>query len=1084
VSAKRLRKPPQGDSLDLSILHLSDIHFSNKKLKDYSIVRAALLKRIAALREERKASPDIVIFSGDLVQGGQDIGDFATAKHEFIDPILAAANVPSEAFLIVPGNHDIDREVVRGDTIIEGGQRTALRNRDALNQYIDKYLAADPSTHAHFERLHAYFSFLKSHKFAENLRVTPFFSSHKLTVRNQTIGVACLNTAWRCSGEPDDTDYGQLLLGERSLFESLNDLQNCDLKVAVFHHPTGWLRSFDREDCRPLLLKEFDLILTGHCHEQRPEFVSTPTGKAVISEGGALYVHRKWFNGFCWIDYTSAQNKAAFSLWRYEDSNAMQSFEPATNVAPGGTYAIALNSAEEIERFASVETTCKALRPAVTELANEHMLSNYTESDAPKSLEELYVPARIARRSQYEAAATAPEWVSEAEILASDVPYLIYGPRESGKTTLAWHLCLVSISAERKRIPVIIDAAKIKAGSKYILRSIRQFTASAAQTDFEEHLKQGNLLIVFDNIIDNQADSSSQRKLAMVETFIAEYPKNRYVLFGLEAESASIRLSKPLKMTTAHQVAYLHPLHSSGIRALSKRWLEPSGLHTTTNVKAVIQKIRAFNLPQTPHVVSMVLWTIEKERNPGPLNEASLLQRFVEANLNKTNPAELGRGSIDYLIKETFLSLLAAKLHSAKASFLKKNDVVAFAIDFFTARSWKDDAAKFVDGLIRIGILVPFEDDDETYLEFRYRCLQEYFMAVYLRDNEKALDAIFEADEFLTAIREIDILTGLTRNNQKITDKLLVRMAALEPDLEISLSGILERSSTLQMKYGDATGASLAIASDIEAAKATDAEVQALADKFEEQHHHVLTAKSAKKEGRSDTETILVKYFLNTLLLSKVVRNNELIDNEASKLIAVREAIKGWTYFCAGPSVDFDDALAGKSIDEHNKLFAKLNEKEKAQAEFLMKVLLPVVTMQFASEAINTDKLSVILNKVYDELPVKDTYRRLVLINILLNMGLATELSKDTIGKVISFIKETSQTSYLMLLLMELMIEYLNPFVVDANRQKLEALVIEIRLKIEGATQPGRKRDAVRGAITADLKKLRAKSPLADELIE
>jgi hypothetical protein len=893
-------------------------------------------------------------------------------------------------------------------------------------------------------------------------------------VRGREVGFACLNTAWRCSGEPDDVDYGHLLLGERSVFEALNDLQSCELKVAVFHHPTGWLRNFDREDCRPLLLKEFDLILTGHCHEQRPEFVSTPTGKAVISEGGALYVHRKWFNGFCCIEYSSVENKADFTLWRYEDSNAMYSFEPANNVAPAGAYSVVLNSEEEVLRFSNVENTCKVLRPTVVELANEHMLSNYTESDAPKSLEELYVPALISRHSQYDMTVKGRiEWITETDLLASDTPFLIYGPRESGKTTLAWHLCLRSISSEAKRIPVLIDAAKIKAGSKYILRAIKQFVGEP-EAKLEEYLKQGNFFIVFDNIVEPyQFETSARRKLMMIEDFIKEYPRNRFVLLGLELEAASLKLSSPPKLETKHKIAYLHPLRSSGIRALSKRWLEPSGLHTAANVRAVIQKIRAFNLPQTAHVVSMVLWTIEKEKSPGPLNEASLLQRFVEANLNKANPAELGRGSIDYLIKETFLSQLAAKLHLAKATFIRKNDVVKFAIEFFAARSWTDDAAQFIDGLINIGVLVPFEDEEGTYLEFRYRCLQEYFTAIYLKDNEAVLEELVKGEGYLTLIREIDILTGLTRNNQKIADRLLERMAFFEPNLEIAILGILERSKEMRLRYADAAKASLAIASDIESAKATEAELQALSDEFEEEN---LLKQTQKNDSLSPIDSVAMKYFLSAMLLSKVVRNNELIDNEEEKLKAVRVVIRAWTYFCAGPSVDYEDMLVGRSIEEHNKIVVNATEEEKAKLEFFMKVLMPIITMQFASETLNTDKLSVVLNKAYDEILAKDLYRRLVLLVILLNLGLGGDLSKEIMSKVINFVKEASSIPLLMMLSMAVLIQYMNPFVGETNRHKLESLVIEIRLKIEGVTKPGAQRDAARGTISAQLKILRDKN--------
>src|ERR1700685_331156 len=363
----------------IEILHLSDVHLSRDKLSDYLVVRVGLRDRIESLIQSN-GKPDLIVFSGDLVEAGVRLENFELAYGEFIEPVLLAAQVPKDRFFIVPGNHDIDRESVRNDPMIDQGQRNFLKNRESLNDFIAKNLSA--SQPHHFTRMHAYKSFLDKFPFAPPIRSTPFFTTHKLSLPDKgTIGVACLNTAWRASGEPDDIDYGRLLLGERTIFEALKDIGDCEIKIAIYHHPLSWLPQFEQDDCRPLLLKEFDLLLSGHCHRSRPEYVDTPTGKAVISEGGALYVNRRYFNGFCWIDLSKDEGEARFSVWKYEDANAMYSFEPATNVAPQGRFTVHLNSPADVDRYATVETICRLLLPTVQDLANDHMLSNYSDSN-------------------------------------------------------------------------------------------------------------------------------------------------------------------------------------------------------------------------------------------------------------------------------------------------------------------------------------------------------------------------------------------------------------------------------------------------------------------------------------------------------------------------------------------------------------------------------------------------------------------------------------------------------------------------------------------------------------------------------
>lgn len=238
-------------AMRIEILHLSDLHLSSKYLSDFSVVRSALINR---LEEEVgvRGAPDVVVFSGDLVQAGSTLTEFEIAKKEFIDPVLKAASVTQDRFLIVPGNHDIDREAVRSELELESGLRLKLSNRDALNRFIDTHKS---KSSLHFARLSNYYEFVNTHKFAPTIDESPFYTTHAVLLKGIKVGFSCLNTAWRTTGEADDVDYGQLLIGDHAVRSSLHNLGDCEIKVAVFHHPLKCLKSFDQSDCKSLLIK-------------------------------------------------------------------------------------------------------------------------------------------------------------------------------------------------------------------------------------------------------------------------------------------------------------------------------------------------------------------------------------------------------------------------------------------------------------------------------------------------------------------------------------------------------------------------------------------------------------------------------------------------------------------------------------------------------------------------------------------------------------------------------------------------------------------------------------------------------------
>jgi predicted MPP superfamily phosphohydrolase len=1060
----------------LRILHLSDVHLNSAKLADFSLVFNALRQRVDAVIRET-APPDMVVFSGDLVQAGAEADDFDLAREKFIEPIIATAKIDRSRLFIVPGNHDIDRKAIAADTLVDSSQREKLISREALNSFIDANIKGPQEYH--FARLLPYRNFARGLSAAPIIRTTQFFTTHRTNILGKLIGVACLNNAWRASGEPNDVDYGQLLLGERAVHEALNDIGDCEIKIAVFHHPISWLKQFDQFDCRPLLLKEFDLLLSGHTHHARPELVDTPTGNAIISEGGALYVNRRWFNGFCLITLAKEEARAQFDLWRYEDDNAQYVFAPATNVAPLGVHRFALKNAVEVQRFADVESACRSLLPIITTLANEHMLSSLTDSNAPKSLQELYVSGPLKDRSSLSNDPTNAVEIAETDLLESEEPVLVFGRRESGKTTLALRLCLMAISAEQKRIPIYLDLSQIKAGSDYLLRAIKR-VIGAAELDLAKHLAQGDLIIVIDNFSNRQRDARAfKRKVDMVTKFIEVNNKNHFVLFSDDTEPVLAKVEKAEKFDFGYKSVYIHPLRRSNIRELARRWLEPSGQYTPTNVKAVLDKLAAFNLPRTAQVVSMVLWTLEKERTTGPVNEASLLQRFVEANLNKSDPSNIERATLDFVIKEAFLSHLAHHFKTGDLTQCSKNDLVLFVVNFFKSRSWHYDAADFVDDLLQRGVLVQYTDDEGTYVQFRFRCLQEYFEARYLQDNTDALDALFQSDGYVDSVREIDIMTGLARNNATIVERLSFNLEQMASGSPFNSEEQIAAFNAMTFQYFKADSASLAIASEVREAGATDDEINALLDMSDESPRE--QPASVENKNAEQQHSVSLKYFSTALLLSKVIRNNELLDNEELKIGGIKKSVDAWCYFASVGNFAFDSITKREAAPEALERFNRLDQNEKVMVEFVMKCFLPLIITAFAWDSLGTEKLYMVFTKTYDEIPKANVLRRLIVLSVLMSVGFSMfPVPKAVMDRAREFIKECPEPIALLLSIL-LFGFYLNPFLGNDNRRKVEDLMLEISVKLAPGPAANKRREAIKGGLLSQLRKLRGENDLEDD---
>jgi metallophosphoesterase superfamily enzyme len=134
----------------VTFLHVSDLHYEPNKEFDRAIVIKALLNDVREWRSKGK-NFDAVIFSGDLVQTGDNNSGFEKVTTAFIDPLLEAAALERDKLVLCPGNHDIDRSAV--EVIVEHGMLANLKTVQQINEFIDKALSEPPRVFRRLFRL-------------------------------------------------------------------------------------------------------------------------------------------------------------------------------------------------------------------------------------------------------------------------------------------------------------------------------------------------------------------------------------------------------------------------------------------------------------------------------------------------------------------------------------------------------------------------------------------------------------------------------------------------------------------------------------------------------------------------------------------------------------------------------------------------------------------------------------------------------------------------------------------------------------------------------------------------------------------
>jgi len=272
----------------LTWLHLSDFHFKAPPADQpkaewrFDRVAKALARDLPRLLADAKLEPDMVMVTGDIAQSGK-AAEYALAAEYFqtLAGILGLA--PKERWFLVPGNHDVDRDLVKGFD---------KRLRSLLDEANAHDLLDHSKTWSQFAaRQAAFFAFAQD--FLGEARVwepSQPWRVERFDHHGHEIAVLCLNSAWACQ---DDQDSRKIMLGEQQVEWALREADEAKpaIKLALMHHPLTDLAELDEIACGDLLrsARGCRFLLHGHLHRTSLEQIVDPGGAWLKLAAGACY---------------------------------------------------------------------------------------------------------------------------------------------------------------------------------------------------------------------------------------------------------------------------------------------------------------------------------------------------------------------------------------------------------------------------------------------------------------------------------------------------------------------------------------------------------------------------------------------------------------------------------------------------------------------------------------------------------------------------------------------------------------------------------------------------------------------------
>ena len=280
--------------MKLTWLHISDFHVRGGDPYDRDVVLRALVKSVARYRDQGR-TPDVIFATGDIAHSGKP-NEYEIAE-SFFNELLSEARLERDRLLLIPGNHDVNRD-------LGVGLARTLESREQSDTYFRPDL---PKPHL-TQKLQAYLAWYAKYfsgirKPAEDSTCGPV---EELVLNGGKLAILPVNTALFCL---DDNDHGKLWVGRRCLDKGLSDLAAAaaDLNMVLVHHPLEWLHPIEAGNIQAGLEASTDILLRGHLHETRVESVVSAEGDILRCAAGAAYQTRQWPNRALYGTFSDGQ---------------------------------------------------------------------------------------------------------------------------------------------------------------------------------------------------------------------------------------------------------------------------------------------------------------------------------------------------------------------------------------------------------------------------------------------------------------------------------------------------------------------------------------------------------------------------------------------------------------------------------------------------------------------------------------------------------------------------------------------------------------------------------------------------------
>jgi hypothetical protein len=1043
----------------INIVHLSDLHLKSDGLDSRNQLRILenLTEDIAQL-SRTNLKPDLVVFTGDLANAG-DKESYGECRR-ILYKLLSECCLPPENLVIAPGNHDARQFVAERDGAYLSEIREGSNSPDGANS-----LMFDNGFVAHLDEKFSDFRRFASSFSPKTLYEDAYLSCFlfdALGLAVISLNTALLSAAGSKKLAPDDR---KLAFPDLALETAFGKVPGGYTKIVIGHHPLSMLNENSSASMKTLLCKRAAAYLFGHMHRASPENVQSASGECKFLQSGALYMGKNRWNGYHVVSLIPGTDDVRVTTRRWHEQRL--AFGVSTELSDDGIIYLPpsgksvwdqvverpnyqkLESWRKDELLPSLRTECSQ------SLTSQPLGEVYVDQEFER---DVYVDTISGREVKAE-----PETVTYDSIRESSRNLIIAAQSEAGKTALVRHWAedIASTSAFTPgwTVPVILNYNQLRSYFGGIENAVIRRMQGLPEGVRGKALLASGLVTIF---IDDMRLEDTKEKSALCE-FMDAYPDCRYVLLTssqfIQGPGITPRISDRVHFETVR----IKKLNRSQLLSLIEKHGTAEPQKADRLLDRLLIEANSLSVPLTP-VTSTFLIRIFTERSAKPvINRGSLLERYVEINLEKFAPDEILSDTFDFHNKTDLLSDIAEKMcRSEEYSWTEKATIDSIQ-EYLDRYDLNYSPVALMKYLVGARIL----ELTDGHVGFRLRAFLEYFAARRMVDDPKFKAWVLDEIRYLQFEGEIACYAALTRRDGDWVTELVDRFEKNSEQVWAKTPSEVRDGSILENLV-------------LPQGSATEEEVFALERRIlaeelgEEGRRELLSSSSSGPENgklvnRPDIRGPGEEWSAQLNMLSSMLRHMELIPKD-QKSSVLDKVIKNWISVLS-MSIGLAPALAQQKRITFNGISYEIHFPDGMSiGEITRRMLLsmPLGIFRMIHQMMGTDKLEIPLSKGLSDkdsdLSGRERLMRVGLLSLLGNDGVADQL--ESVAK--SLEGKPYLAEVLLRQLYELAVRYRLP---DSEISKVRTVAADLATRLEAI--PSARRDKRRAEIIQNLVKSR-----------